>query len=268
MRHFTMRPTGPVRDCFKLAGHLFSKNKLIRFFPVLLALLFLGTRTLAPFASSKLRVGAGRLSTLPKVMLWAWERPVDLRHIDTRTTGVAYLAKTIYVFGDTVRERPRMQPLKIPDDTALVAVIRIESDPNHPAALSPEQRHAVLESILQVANRNSLRAIQIDYDARLSERKFYRELIKDLHEHLPSNLPLSMTALASWCLDDNWISDLPVEEVVPMMFEMGPAKLSVNEYLRSGGDFRSGVCGQSVGLATYEKSAVKTAGKRIYWFSK
>ena len=31
---------------------------------------------------------AAALARLPQVMLWAWERPEDLRFVDPRTTGV------------------------------------------------------------------------------------------------------------------------------------------------------------------------------------
>ena len=30
-----------------------------------------------------------------------------------------------------------------------------------------------------------------------------------------------MTALASWCISDNWVNDLPVDEIVAMLFDMG-----------------------------------------------
>ncbi len=33
---------------------------------------------------------------LPKIMLWAWERPDDLRALSPSEAGVAYLAGTIY----------------------------------------------------------------------------------------------------------------------------------------------------------------------------
>ena len=41
-----------------------------------------------------------------------------------------------------------------------------------------------------------------------------------------------MTALASWCLSDRWISDLPVDEAVPMLFQMGPETPDIKRMLR------------------------------------
>ena len=59
-------------------------------------------------------------------MLWAWERPEDLRFIDTDRVGVAFLAATAILRGDTVVPRPRMQPLQVPPGTTLKAVVRVE----------------------------------------------------------------------------------------------------------------------------------------------
>jgi hypothetical protein len=63
-----------------------------------------------------------------------------------------------------------------------------------------------------MARRPGISGIQVDFDATASERRFYRELVIDLRRLLPDSVPLSITALASWCLDDNWISGLPADE--------------------------------------------------------
>ena len=61
------------------------------------------------------------------IILWAWEHPEDLSFIDPKEVSVAFLAKTIYLWGDNVNVRPRMQPLSIPRGTKLIAVARIET---------------------------------------------------------------------------------------------------------------------------------------------
>jgi hypothetical protein len=35
------------------------------------------------------------------------------------------------------------------------------------------------------------------------------------------NLKVSITALASWCVDDGWIETLDIEYAVPMLYRMG-----------------------------------------------
>ena len=42
-----------------------------------------------------------------------------------------------------------------------------------------------------------------------------------VRRRLPRDLPLSMTALASWCAGDTWIEALPVDEAVPMLSRWG-----------------------------------------------
>jgi hypothetical protein len=76
-----------------------------------------------------------------------------------------------------------------------------------------------------------------------------------------------MTALASWCLDDGWISALPVEESVPMLFRMGADRIRVADYLGSGNDFRVASCRQSIGIAIDEAGEPIRAGRRLYAFS-
>lgn len=93
-----------------------------------------------PWASSSPR----RLSHFPKIILWAWERPEELRFIDPREVGVAFLARTIFLKGETIIVRPRLQPLSVPDQTALMAVVRIESDRFDPRV--PEALHLAVKS--------------------------------------------------------------------------------------------------------------------------
>ena len=78
-----------------------------------------------------------RMSDLPRVILWAWERPEDLRFINPREVGVAYLAETINLRGERVVVRPRLQPLTLAPGTRRIAVARLETDAaNAPPASS------------------------------------------------------------------------------------------------------------------------------------
>src|SRR5450755_4883057 len=69
---------------------------------------------------------ADPLPGLPRVFVWAWERREDLRWLDTRTVGVAFLARTVCPREDGVAIRPRMQPLLTPPGAVLMAVVRVE----------------------------------------------------------------------------------------------------------------------------------------------
>src|SRR5438876_2087978 len=70
-----------------------------------------------------------RLSTLmPPKILWAWERPEDLRFLDPKEFGVAFLAQTIFLENDRVIPSQRRQTLDISPGTYLIAVTRVETN--------------------------------------------------------------------------------------------------------------------------------------------
>jgi len=203
---------------------------------------------------------------LPKVMLWAWERSENLMFIDSKSTGVAFLAKTVLLKEDKVEIRSRLQPLAVPPNTVLIAVVRIETNPYQVPKLSAEQLKQTLIAIKSVTKLNIV-GIQIDFDAKLSERKFYKELLEKLRLELPKNYLLSITALASWAIYDNWIADLPVDETVPMLFSLGVEKQQVLSYLTAKKDFRTKNTQTSLGISTGEDLPWLPVRRRIYIFA-
>ena len=77
----------------------------------------------------------------------------------------------------------------------------------------------------------------------------------DLRKALPSGTPVSITALASWCVGDPWLEKLPqgtINEAVPMLFRMGPDGPNVASFLDGGNEFRVAACRGSMGLSTDE----------------
>jgi uncharacterized protein DUF3142 len=200
-------------------------------------------------------------------MLWAWERNEDLSSIDLSQTGVAFLARTVFLTGDSVSVRPRLQPLRVPPRTALIAVVRIESSSRAPASLSPRQISETARAIAAAAELPGLRGLQIDFDATVSERAFYRELLAEVRREIPARLPLSITALASWCIGDDWLAGLPLDDAVPMLFRMGVGAREVSLHLDAGGDFRAPACRQSLGVSTDEPISNLPHNRRLYIFS-
>jgi hypothetical protein len=197
-------------------------------------------------------------------VLWAWERPEHLNFIDPQATGVAFLDRTIAITQNDVRVRPRYQPLVVPNGTPLVAVIRVESAKD--AELSESQRARSVTEIVAAA-RPGISAIQIDFDALQSERTFFAQLLGDVRAALPHATGLQITALASWCLGDPWIRDLPIDDAVPMLFRMGADAPNVERTLNGGGDFALAVCRHSVGISTDEQSPRVPSGRRRYVFN-
>lgn len=204
--------------------------------------------------------------TGPRLVLWAWERPEDLRFVDPTRFGIAFLARTILLSGSEVLVSPRVQPLYLPHEPWLMAVARIEPDRENPPRLTDAQRAQTLESLGEMARLPGLSGIQIDFDAAVSEREFYRDLIYDLKKETPSTLVFSITALASWCWYDDWIRDLPVDEMTPMLFRMGPESGTIRRRLRLGEAFPVERCRDSLGISTDEMPRPVPAYGRIYIF--
>jgi len=177
---------------------------------------------------------------LPNVMLWAWQRAENLSFIDTHTTGVAYLAGTVRVLQNGFPEfEPRLQPLHLQPETPLLAVVRIESRASNPRA----QIAPLVQALSQVIHQPAIHGLQIDFDARVSERAFYLSLLVALKKQSP--VPVGVTALASWCQGDRWLDHTDVVEAVPMFFRMGKDEARNMQVTSS-------LCASSIGLSTDE----------------
>ena len=198
---------------------------------------------------------ADPLPGFPHVFLWAWERPENLEFLDPHSTGVAFLARTVCLGGGGVSVRPRLQPLRYPPGAVLMAVVRVEPQGS---TLPPVE--AASAAIAGAAAIPGVRALQVDFDATLSQRPFYRSLLSDLRRRLPPSTPLSMTALASWCESDTWITGLPVAEAVPMLFRMGPGE-------RPARTFRPPLCRSSAGVSLDEPLHEPPSAARLYIFN-
>jgi hypothetical protein len=141
------------------------------------------------------------------VVLWAWERPEDLRFLRPGDAEVAVLAATIRLNGDRADAHPRSVPLRVAPEIPVTAVIRIEM--GNRAALDSRQRERTAGWIREIARRPQYAGLQIDFDAPASARSFYRDLLQDLR---PDFERLGVTALASWCFEkDSWVRNLPVD---------------------------------------------------------
>jgi hypothetical protein len=218
-------------------------------------------------AHSVLSVPHSRISHLPPTILWAWERPEKLDFVDPQKIGIAYLAKTIYLRGDQVVSRPRLQPLTLPTGASVIAVARIESDHSSRPVLSGEQLKQTATEISELGNLPNVVMVQVDFDATLTERAFYRGLLTQLREKLPQPTGLSITALASWCKGDNWLEDLPVDEAVPMLFRMGVEQKQFVSQLAADERFSSTPCQASAGVSTDEPLAQLPSVQRLYVFN-
>lgn len=219
--------------------------------------------------AAKNQVNPALSNLMPQMVLWALERPEDLRFLDEKQFGVAFLAQTLTLESDDVRFTPRRQPLEINPGTYLIAVTRIETNKNSRPAYSAEQRNKLVTLIKNTLDLPDVKAVQIDFDAVVSEREFYRRMMSELKKHLPVNVLLTMTSLASWCTGDAWFNDFPVDEAVPMAFQMGADTEKIKRFLANGNDWNEPLCRGSYGISIDEPLNVELRmGRRIYYFKK
>lgn len=218
---------------------------------------------------------------MPNKILWAWERPEDLRFIDTKEFGVAFLAQTLFLKNSDVTPKLRRQPLEVAPETYLIAVTRIETDKDGAKrpTFDADSISRIASLVQNSAGLPGVRAVQIDFDAVASEREGYRKIMNKLAEEIraidpngprtSSNAPISltMTSLASWCTGDAWFNDFPVDEAVPMVFQMGADSDKIKTFLRNGSDWTEPLCRGSYGISLEEgKFEGIRPGRRMYYF--
>ncbi len=204
-----------------------------------------------------------RMDAFPSTALWAWQRPEHLDFLDKNRSAVAVLAETIDLA--PLKFEPRNQPIIAPKGTEYFAVVRIEATPN--SDLSDATRRRVVQEIVKFAGNPDTVAMQIDFDATVSQRAFYTALLKDLRAQLPPTMPLSMTALVSWCEGDDWISDLPIDEAVPMYFRMGVDNANIRRAHMDVSKLHEPLCRSSVGVSLDEPWPRFGSGVRVYAFA-
>ncbi len=204
-------------------------------------------------------------AAMPATVLWAWEEPEDLTTIDPARTGVAYLAESL-TLSDRVTIRPRFQPLSVAPGTSVMAVVRLQPTANFKD--TPALRTATVEALANLIRSNppGLRAFQIDFDATQSQRPFYTAILKQLRPQMPPHMPLSITALLSWCArDDDWIATLPIDEAVPMFFRLGAHTKPRDSKL--GYPIDEPLCRTSNGVSTDETWPAIAPNQRLYIFA-
>jgi hypothetical protein len=228
-------------------------------------------RRLLVFAASLALLGAARGhfhppagSHVPTLTLWVWERPEDLRFLAGTRVRVAYLDRTLRFDNGRPAIQYRHQPLQVSPGTPLTAVVRIET---RGRAAEPSAAASVVPLIVNAVHAPSVTALQIDFDARRSDRPFYAALLQSVRGSLSREVPLSITALASWCVDDPWIDAHDVDEIVPMLFQMGPDQRHVLTRLEEDGRWPVVACNGAAGLATDERHDRLPPARSVYVFN-
>ena len=120
-----------------------------------------------------------------------------------------------------------------------------------------------IAALATLAEQPGVVGIQVDFDASVSQREFYRELLTELRRQMPDRLGLSMTARPSWCTGGDWTEGLPVDEAVPMLFRPDPDRPADRSWSEHGENFPSPPCQESAGVSTDDP--LPALGERRYY---
>lgn len=197
--------------------------------------------------------------------IWAWERPEDLRF--AHSAEVAVQTGFIDLVGERMVARGRLFALKTDPGAVTTSVVHVQIEHRIALVWSPHRRAQLAGKVLELARPGQYRRVQIDFEVRASERQILLDLLHDVRAALPRDVTLSMTALASWCDHENWLEGAPVNEIVPMLFRMGPDARALKARLARGGDFGQQWCRSAYALSVDEPLARAPAGRRVYLFN-
>ena len=214
-------------------------------------------------AAAVMLAGCGADSD-PDLVLWAWERPEDLRFAPD--AEIAVQTGFVELSGDRLLARGRRFPLLAARPPSTV-VVHVQIDHARPLAWTPSLRRRLAGAVLHYATTAPAPRVQLDFEVRASERPILLETLRDLRRSLPKTTRLSMTALASWCMYEDWLSQAPVDEVVPMLFRMGRGGDAIVKALAAGGDFRHPRCRTALAVSTDSPIRRAPPGRRVYLFN-
>lgn len=181
----------------------------------------------------------------------------------------AVVVAHVLVQGDSLLQRPRAVAPLMAARTLVTPVVHVElSTVRPPRDLAMHE--AVLLRVLGDAARQSTSGwVQLDMEARPSQRDPYLRLVSLARRSLAGRVKLSVTALAWWCASDHWIQRIDADEVVPMFYRMGSESARFRQALASSSTRLAQRCRHgAAGFAIQDHPArALTQGfTRIYWF--
>lgn len=202
--------------------------------------------------------------SLPDEFWWYWDRPAAQLPLPGPGVGAAVVVTHVYLSGEHVVLVPRRSALRLPTSVATIPVIHVEVDPARPFAGSTVQVETLRDAVVDAARRGSPPLVQLDFEARKSQREFWRTTVRAIQAQLPAGVQLSVTALASWCYGDRWFADVRVDEVVPMYFRLGRER--ANYVARSATGVAEPRCALAHGVTDDEPSWPMALPGRRYVF--
>ncbi|MET3439357.1 hypothetical protein ABIC94_000102 [Variovorax paradoxus] len=203
-------------------------------------------------------------SVQPQTLLWMWDRPQRFSALP-EGVGVAYLHATVRLSGEQSRTTWRQWPLRIAPRVTVIPVVHVAFDNLAPSPVNEAQQAAIAAAIEHAVKHNRSGWVQLDFEARRSQRGAYVALLQRL-QPLRGNVRLSATALASWCMGDPWLPAGLIDEVVPMYFRMGAESARIRQRLAATGSAAVPACRGTAGLLLGEDWPTLEGLRRRYVF--
>ena len=176
-----------------------------------------------------------------------------------------------FVFDKTgTHLRQRMKPLHIRPGTRVTPVVHAQIATADMPQLGQPQAQTLLKAVLQAGQKTRSGWVQFDFEVPRQQRAFYLDLVQQMRAQLPASIKLSVSALASWCFEDEFISQIAADEVVPMLFALGqPASILHSQFLLQEPRLAKACQQQAIGFARQEAPPLQLQQRyaRRYWFS-
>lgn len=202
----------------------------------------------------------------PDAIAWLWK---DASVPAFSRAAVAVVDRHVWLVGDKVLVRPGARPRALARATAVIPVVHVEIDPLHPPTTLRQAEPVVLDAMRSAARATTSGWVQLDLEARPSQRADYRALVQSIRAALPHEVKLSVTALAWWCRSGAWLDGLAADEVVPMFFRMGRDQAALREIVARRPAALHPLCrAGSAGFSRQEAFPRDVAARyrRTYWF--
>lgn len=107
----------------------------------------------------------------------------------------AVLHRHILLSGATALTRPRAG---WPPASRITPVVHVEVSTVKPPIDIESRRAMIVRAMHEAADASTSGWVQLDMEAKPSQRLFYRSLVRQLRGELPPHIKLSVTALAWW----------------------------------------------------------------------
>ncbi|MFO1217894.1 MAG: hypothetical protein U1E89_05855 [Burkholderiaceae bacterium] len=228
----------------------------------------------APALPLGLATAADISSSLSRGAAWIWpgsNGPLVGTQAAAPYREAAVLVESMLIRQGHIERSARTRPYRLPAGARLLPVLHVEAAGDAPDALTPAQQQTIVAAALRLTAESAGSGwLQLDFEAPARQRQAYAQLVAALRAALPPQVRLSVTALAHWCTQGDWLDRLAADEVVPMLYRLGrQAERWRERFVDPAAAGLARRCrGPAMGFATNDPPPVALLHRvaRPYWF--